>query len=268
VLLNKLTLRYVRDPEWAASLELVGRQQAEIVLGDGGLRGNYLCSVEGKTRPVCLFLPGVISRDYLAEVYPALKAVARRRAWSTKRSKVIGNHTHRRNRDGTYSSFARATHFEILKEAKEGVFGYSKTRECSFNTKFPEEYRKLVGLSEFVTDKLAEYWPEGHTRQLKLASPRAPYLIGRSLHSQAVCNLDFLMGVHTDDGNVKGQMSAEIVAGGYKGGGLILPRLSLCIALKPGDLLFFDGAEHHAPERFVGERLSCIWYLRPLARVR
>jgi len=160
-------------------------------------------------------------------------------------------------------------HFKILKESKEGIFGYSGKRQCAFNNKFPAEYAKLVGLSELVSDTLAEYWPEGYAHQDKLASSRAPYLIGRSLHSQAICNWDYSMSVHPDDGNIKTQMSAEIVVGDYSsGGGLILPRLSLCIALRPGDLLFFDGSELHAPEQWVGKRLSCVWYLRPLTKVR
>ncbi len=230
-------------------------------LGPDGLLGHYLVSVTG--RPVCLYLPQALDLREQLELEPLFRGVARRKAWSTKRLKSVGNLSTHRNRNGTWSTLPRAQRLEMLRHAKEGTFGWRGRFPCAYNLESPDEYARIANYTHRISDLLMDNWPEAYERQMLVCSRRYNHLIGRTPWSQAVVNAEFYMSSHMDDGNVRGSLNAEIVYGDAQGGRLIIPRLSLGIQVRPGDVLFFDGSELHAVEAFTGRRMSVVWYLRP-----
>jgi hypothetical protein len=126
----------------------------------------------------------------------------------------------------------------------------------------------MAAFTERIGALLLKYCPEAYERQMLRCSRRHEYLIGRTPWSQAVCNAEFYMSAHSDENNESGSWNAEVVLGDGQDGRLIIPRLSLGIHVRPGDVLFFDGSQVHAVEAFTGERLSVVWYLRPPKGVR
>jgi hypothetical protein len=165
--------------------------------------------------------------------------------------------------------FARARQLKVLRNAKEGTFGFEGARRlvtgcgpCAFNLEQPEEYRQLVPLCESLSDLAREHEPELWQKQMEVAAGHRDLMIGTTPWCQGDANLSFPMTAHSDSGNFPGSLSAAIVVGDFDAGPLIFPAYSVAAFVRPGDLLLFDGRELHGVGPFTGVRLSVVLYLK------
>lgn len=253
------------NPLWLEHLRWVNEAHYQSVIGAGDLRVNLRVTANG--RFLCHFIPSVLEPQFRRDLFELLLLVARNKASATKRVKNVGGGEHPLTRAGTPSIFARPRPLTVLKAAKEGVFGFQGAgtgggcRPCAFNQEFPKEYRRLVARCEWIHDMAREHEPERIQRQLEIATHRRHLLIGRTGWSQGVGNLQFPMTAHSDNGNAKGSLSALTAVGDYDGGPLIFAGYDLAVALRPGDVLLFNGREQHGLGPFSGVRLSLALYL-------
>lgn len=65
---------------------------------------------------------------------------------------------------------------------------------------------------------------------------------------------------HVDTANLRGVMTCLAPMGNFTGGALIVPRYSLAIGYKPGDLLLLDAQQRHGNAGFKGKRLCVVFY--------
>ena len=255
------------NAEWLQRLRWLNPAHYELAVGAGDLRTNCRATVNG--RFLFHLIPSALSATERQEMFRLALAVARNKAKDTRRIRNVGGGEHSLTKAGTRSLFARARPLKVLRNAKEGTFGFEGVRRlgnsccpCAFNREQPDEYRQLVPHCESLSDLAREHEPELWQRHMDLILAHRSRMIGESIWPQGVSNLCFAMTAHSDSGNVPGSMSAMIVAGDFAGGELILPAYSAAVFVKPGDLLLFDGRELHGVGPFKGVRLSVVLYLK------
>jgi hypothetical protein len=252
---------------WLQSLRWLNPAHYELAVGAGDLQGNYRATAEG--RLLFHLIPSVLTSHERQEMFRLALVVARNKALNTRRIRNVGGGEHSLTKAGTPSLFARARQLKVLRNAKEGTFGFEGIRRigngccpCAFNREQPEEYRQLVPLCESLSALAREHEPELWQKQMEVASKRRDLTIGNTPWSQGVANLSFPMTAHSDKGNMPGSLSASIVVGDFDGGPLIFPAYNVAALVHPGDLLLFDGRELHGVGPFTGARLSVVLYLK------
>lgn len=265
--LHEIKLTSHVNAEWLQRRRWLSRAHYEIEVGVGDLRAN--CRATANGRFLFHLIPSAVSAYERQEMFRLALVVARNKAKDTRRIRNVGGGEHFLTKTGTRSLFARARPLKVLRNAKEGTFGFEGVRRlgnsccpCALNRERPDEYRQLVPLCESLSELAREHEQEIWQRQMDLTLAHRILMLGGSIWSQGVCNLCFPMTMHSDSGNVPGSMSAMIVAGDFDGGELILPAYSAAVFMRPGDLLLFDGRELHGVGPFTGVRLSVVLYLR------
>jgi hypothetical protein len=264
-----LDIHLTRHPNslWLERLRWLNSAHYELAVGAGDLQGNY--RVFADDRLLFHLIPSAVSSDERKEMFRLALAVARNKATGTRRIKNVGGGEHPLTKAGTPSLFARARQLKVLRNAKEGTFGFEGARRlvtgcgpCAFNLEQPEEYRQLVPICESLSELAREHEPELWQKQMAVAAGHRDLMLGTTPWSQGVANLSFPMTAHSDSGNVPGSLSAAIVVGDFDGGPLIFPAYSVAAFVRPGDLLLFDGRELHGVGPFTGVRLSIVLYLK------
>ena len=100
---------------------------------------------------------------------------------------------------------------------------------------------------------------------LRAAASLTPYRIVPTSFTSAAVNRTEQMGVHMDDGNIRGGYGCMTVvrAGEFSGGLLVWPRYRVAVDLNDGDCLICDNQEAHGNTALVGEgfeRVSVVAY--------
>jgi len=255
------------NQEWLHRMRWLHAAHYEVAVGAGELEGNY--RVFADDRLLFHLIPSALSATERQEMLRLALAVARNKAKDTRRIKNVGGGEYSLTKAGTRSLFARARPLKILRNAKEGTFGFEGVRRlgnsccpCAFNREQPDEYRQLVPLCETLSALAREHEPGIWQWQMDLTLAHRSRMIGESIWSQGVGNLCLPMTAHCDRGNVPGSLSASVVVGDFDGGELIFPGYSVAAFVRPGDLLLFDGRERHGMGPFKGARLSVVHYLK------
>ena len=208
----------------------------------------------------------MISVERRRKIIAILLDLASHKAKSTRRPKVAGGGVRHETRAGTPSVYAYPRPYKCLRYAKEGFCGYeglgrgSGGRGCgptAWTRDHPADYQQLVPEIEYFADVFRRKEPELFEEQMAKATQRPKLTIG--CWSQFVANLNFPMTQHVD-GNI--DYSAQVVFGDYEGGYLIFPEVACAVALRPTDLLIFDGNRPHGVGPFTGFRLSLVCYLK------
>ncbi|MCU1312000.1 MAG: hypothetical protein JWO20_3125 [Candidatus Angelobacter sp.] len=265
---NHMVLKRVADAEWVRSMTWLTEVHSAITIGEDTFRANIRATFAGR---FCFhYVPDVISTERQRDLLPLLLQIADHHALSTRRPKVAGGGVHRQTRAGTPTMYSYPRRLSALRWAREGFIGFHGTgrgaggKGCeptAFTLKHPQTYSQMVMHIDFLANLFREAEPELWERQMEITANHRHLLIGNSSWSQAVSNLMFPMTMHRDSKNVRGSVSAEIVAGDFGGGGLILPEVGVRIALQPSDVLFFDGTRPHGVAPFQGLRASLVAYL-------
>jgi hypothetical protein len=261
-----LKLHVVNSSDYLSSIRWLNEGHFRYVVGKGALYGHFRATLNG--RLYFRLIPGVINVERRRKILPILLGLASHKAKSTRRPKVAGGGVHHQTRAGTPSVYAYPRLYKCLRFAREGFLGFeglgrgSGGRGCgptAWTRDHPEEYAQLVPEFEYFGDLFRAAEPEIAGKQVAQVAQRPELIIGKSLWSQAVGNLNFPMTQHID-GNIG--YSAQVVFGDYAGGFLIFPEVACAAALGPADLLIFDGCRPHGVSPFVGFRLSLVCYLK------
>jgi hypothetical protein len=262
----ELKLKVVNDPEYVESLRWLNGSHFSYVVGEGGLCGNIRATLHGQL--YFHVIPDVISVERRRKTLPILLDLASQKAKSTRRPKVAGGGVHHLTKAGTPSVYPYPRRYKCLRSAREGFVGYegagrgSGGKGCgptAWTRDHTDEYQQLVPEFEHFAEVFRSHEPEIFSLQDGKTQQRPSMIMGKSVWSQAVANLNFPMTRHTD-GNIG--YSAQIVFGDCEGGALILPEVGCAITLRPTDLLIFDGSRPHGTGPFFGFRLSLVAYLK------
>jgi hypothetical protein len=157
---------------------------------------------------------------------------------------------------------------EILKgqDVRQGTLGYldatpdQRCHKTPLSNKRPEMLDRHERLIKRVDELYARCMPSLYRRQRAEVGKVPHWHLWDTVFTTIYIIKNLRTAYHTDTGNLRGVMSAMMPMGTFTGGELILPRWRIAIALRPGDVLFFDPQQLHGNLPFVGERLSAIFY--------
>ena len=107
---------------WLQSLRWLNPAHYELAVGAGDLQGNYRATAEG--RLLFHLIPSVLTSHERQEMFRLALVVARNKALNTRRIRNVGGGEHSLTKAGTPSLFARARQLKVLRNAKEGTFGF------------------------------------------------------------------------------------------------------------------------------------------------
>src|SRR5277367_368988 len=215
---------------------------------------------------VALFLRGVIParlhRRAFRSWYPRVKSHV------TDRTEVLGTVTMSKStcRDGAPSGF-KGVNDEILASTPAGT-ALQATLGCSskgnvtpMTEKHPDMLEDNRELAELIDHQFKKHLPqfrEKALREIKKAPKRCRLL--NTAFTSIYLLKSWSSRYHKDSNNLRGVLTALTALGDFVGGELVLPRWAIAIALKPGDLLFFDPQQVHGNLPFKGKRISAAFY--------
>jgi hypothetical protein len=157
---------------------------------------------------------------------------------------------------------------EILKgqDVGQGTLGYldatpdQPCHKSPLSIKRPEMLDRHARLIKRVDELYARHIPSLYRRQRAEVGKVPHWHLCDTVFTTIYIIKNLRTAYHTDTGNLRGVMSAMMPLGNFTGGELILARWRIAIALKPGDLLFFDPQQLHGNLPFDGERISAVFY--------
>jgi hypothetical protein len=186
----------------------------------------------------------------------------------TNRPEVLGTVSMSKStcRDGAPSGF-KGVNDEILNSTPAGT-ALQETLGCSskgiitpMTEKHPdmlEDNRELIELLDWQFKKHLPQFREKALTEIKKAPKQCRLL--KTAFTSIYLLKSWSSRYHKDSNNLRGVLTALTPFGDFDGGELVLPRWAIAIALKPGDLLFFDPQQVHGNLLFKGKRISAAFY--------
>lgn len=185
----------------------------------------------------------------------------------TDRTDVIGSASMPKSirRDGSPSGFY-GVNKAILDttaagEARQATLGCSSKGITPITKKYPQmldDNRELVELTDRLFKIYLPQFREKARREIKKAPEE--FRLWKTAFTSIYLLKAWSSRYHKDKNNLRGVLTGIKPVGDFTGGALVLPRWSIAIAFKPGDLLFFDPQQVHGNLPFVGKRLSAAFY--------
>jgi Oxygenase domain of the 2OGFeDO superfamily len=195
-------------------------------------------------------------------IKPAYKLWSTVRDLPSNRATAVGTRSLPRVKmDGTLSERHGVSKL-VLKDlrARHGWLGYVKRHKTQLTKRNPEWLSSNKRLIKRLNRLYEKYVPHIHAIQLTAIEKTPNCRIRKSVFSTVYLALNFRTAYHRDSGNLPGVMTALIPMGNFTGGELVFPRWRIAVALRPGDVLFFDPQQIHGNLPIVGNRLSAAFY--------
>jgi len=141
-------------------------------------------------------------------------------------------------------------------------------RECYFNIKHPEQYKKVIPFVQKIDEYYKKYIPDKYALQKKKAT-QTFFKIPQTSFTTVTTNVNYRTSIHKDKGDDPEGFGNLVVIekGKYTGGEFCLPQYGVGVNMKNSDILFVDVHKWHGnlPIHLVdkdAKRLSIVCYLR------
>jgi hypothetical protein len=194
-------------------------------------------------KPLCVYLPGVVTDLLTEEVYTILHKL--RTARTDNRGLASG--TLRAVRGNQNRARSKLVSSAIIGSADPGgVFRYC--RQTAWTGKNLPQWLALQPLLQAVAGHLQEHVPDRYENQMEEVRASKPeWIVPGTPFSTITVNNTYPTGVHTDKGDLDKGFStiACLRRGEYTGGTLCFPEYRVGVNMKHGDLLLMDAHEWH-----------------------
>jgi hypothetical protein len=197
--------------------------------------------------------------------------------WNYYPTALCDKHGNPRKNTDSSSSFFVYNDGRISKRARSnsvasssiGGFDKSPMHPCRlthWTKKHLSQYESIYPLSQFVSDRYFEYFPDKwlHQHEIYKDAPQ-DIVIPNTNFSTITLNNTFRTAAHQDKGDCKKGLTCFTVKknGEYEGGELIFPEYDVCVNVEEGDLLIFNPHIVHCNNPIKGDgRVSFVFYLR------
>jgi hypothetical protein len=221
--------------------------ETRLISRDGSIIGVLLCNV--------------IPRHLYRPAYKLLKKVD---DLPTNRIAAMGtNSLHRELRSDDMPSLRLGVNEHVVhaNPAREGRLGFDKRgMKTKLTRRHPEMLGKSKRLIRLVDSLYRQFRPTAYERQRAVLEELPQFRLFGTVFTSLYVAKNFRTGYHRDSNNLPEVVTALTVLRSSEGGELLLPRFRVAIALKPGDLLFFDPEQVHGNLPFADKRLSVAFY--------
>lgn len=199
-------------------------------------------------RPLCCYLPGVLTAHYTDEVYDVLHGLRGQR--TDNRGNASGTRRIRRgNEQGGYMTRTEAA--SVASTILGSVDPVGQTLYCrltAWTGRNLPDWQKLHPLLQATAGYLAQYVPDRYAAQAAHAAKAHPeWIVPGTPFSTITVNNSYPTGTHTDKGDLDAGFSSISCyrRGTYTGGQLIFPQYRVAADLHHGDLILMDAHDWH-----------------------
>jgi hypothetical protein len=226
--------------------ELEAKQGRNLAPGDWNilLTGPaYVFRPDG--RPLCVYLPGVLSEFTQDDVVYAVLDELGRSGGTDNRGLASG--TVRLDK-GTQKRSRTVPVRSVIAGAIDPGGVYRVCRTTVWTGANLPKWQALFPLFNEIDGYLREYVPRRHAAQLAAANETKPeWVVPGTPFSTITVNDTYPTGVHTDKGDLETGFSTLLCArrGDYTGGQLVFPEYRVAVDMHDGDLLLMDAHEWH-----------------------
>ena len=219
------------------------------------------------------FRKGVLPTEHIDATYDALKEFMKRtttdRGTASGSEKGLGTGQKKPVMSNIIGYFDKWSISQKSTFKHSGIKAPGPCRLCSFNTKFPEKWKKIVPLIVAIDAQYKKLCPKEHADQLK-AAKSTPYHIKGTAFSTVTTNLNFRTAAHTDSGDWPAGFGNLVViekGSSYEGNFTGFPQYGCAVDCRNGDFLAMDVHQVHGntpmiPADETSQRLSLVSYLR------
>lgn len=226
-------------------------------------------------KPLCVYLPGVMTDLCTDEVYRILHGL--RSARTDNRGLASG--TLRAVRGTQNRARAMPVASAIIGSVDPGGV-YKYCRQTAWTGKNLPQWQALQPFFQGVAGHLREHVPDRYENQMTEARATKPeWVVPGTPFSTITVNNTYPTGVHTDKGDLDKGFSTIVCLryGKYTGGTLAFPEYRVGVNMKHGDLILMDAHEWHGNTAIVckcgttlkkdcsdcgAERISVVSYYR------
>lgn len=226
-------------------------------------------------KPLCVYLPGVMTELLTEEVYQILHGL---RVFMTD-NRGLASGTPRAVRGTQNRARAMPVASAIIGAVDPGGV-YKYCRQTAWTGKNLPQWQALQPLFQGIAGHLREHVPDRYENQMTEARATQPeWIVPGTPFSTITVNNTYPTGVHTDKGDLDKGFStiACLRRGEYEGGTLCFPEYRVGVNMKHGDLILMDAHEWHGNTAITcrcgnrlkrncevcgAERISVVSYLR------
>lgn len=226
-------------------------------------------------KPLCVYLPGVMTGLLTDEVYRILHSLRVERT----DNRGLASGTLRAVRGTQNRARAMPVASAIIGSVDPGGV-YKYCRQTAWTGKNMPQWQALQPLFQGISGHLQEHVPDRFENQMEEVRATKPeWIIPGTPFSTITVNNTYPTGVHTDKGDLDKGFStiACLRRGVYTGGTLAFPEYRVGVNMKHGDLLLMDAHEWHGNTAITcecgftlkrncedcgAERISVVSYLR------
>lgn len=214
-------------------------------------------------RPLCVYLPGYLSRELMDSSYDILHGLKKYQA--NTRGKAGGTRTVEHGKRWQAAPVSSHT-IGALDPARPVL----NCRLTAWSGRETEKFRQLFPLFQAVGGAFAQQVPERYAAQMQYVSATdESWTIEGTPFTTITVNNSYPTGVHQDSGDLDEGFSclAVLRRGQYRGGRLTWPEYRVSVDLQDGDVLLMDAHEWHGNtalhlESDDAERISVVCYYR------
>jgi hypothetical protein len=214
--------------------------------------------------PMCIYLPGAISRELCDTAYPLLHPIQGK---TDARSHASGSLPVKDIKQVRYRNVASSI-IGNIEPMGGGRFPFCRT--TAWTGRNTEEFRALYPLFERVAEYFKEYVPHRYQAQMgKTLQTEPDWRISTTPFTTMTVNNNYPTGVHRDKGDLEEGYSClmSLRKGSYTGGNLVFPEYRIAVNMQQGDLILMDAHQWHGNTNIVkqsddAERISLVLYYR------
>lgn len=213
------------------------------VLLTGAARVEFIDPVTKLYRPLCVYLPGVLTRQVNEPgVYDVLHELRKR--ISRNRGLASGTQRFKSNQTRSYT-------MPIASAIAGAMDPIGQTRYCRLTAwtgaNLPS-WELLHPLLQQVAANFREQVPERYAAQLAVVEKTDPaWVVPRTPFTTITVNNSYPTGAHTDSGDLDAGFStiACLRRGSFTGGRLVFPQYRIAADMRHGDLMLMDAHQWH-----------------------
>lgn len=218
-------------------------------------------------KPLCVYRPGALDPEMLAELYPILHKL---KAVETKNRGLASG----MRRSRTTARGGRTMTTRPISSAIIGGFDPMGPKQfcrlTAWTGREMDKFVELFPLFQAIAAEFAALVPDRYARQVAEAEKTHPdWVVKGTPFTTITVNNTYPTGVHTDKGDLDAGFSnlAVLRRGDYEGGRLVFPEYRVAADMHDGDLLLMDAHEWHGNTAMQlgsedAERISIVCYFR------
>jgi len=219
------------------------------------------------------FRKNVLSAKALDDAYESMKMFIRtittNRGYASGSEKGLATGAKNPVRSNIMGFFDKWSISQKSTFKRSGIKKPGKCRYCTFNVKFPDQWRTIVPLIKEIDEQYKKLCPKEHADQLA-AAKSTPFHIPGTAFSTLTTNLNFRTAAHQDSGDwPTGFGNLVVIEKGrpYTGAYTGFPQYGVAVDCRTGDFLAMDVHQVHGntpktPKDDDSIRLSLVNYLR------